>query len=236
MSSKNENECISSEFALSELDKVNVFFKRLSGINPDDVPAKYGTQVDDARKLLIENCTARAVYMRLDIEEIADDYVIIKAGSSSYTLRGKMPAKVLSDASGLFAFIVTLDGYDKTCASDIMIEYFMDTWGSAYTEALQSHIASEIGNKLNLEGMIRTHLWCPGQYTFELSNQSVLFEILKPESINCRLSDRLMMIPVKSASGIMGIVSKGTTDMLKPCDFCKFKSNCPASDHGCAVM
>ena len=224
---------IIKRISLDELTDVNDFYKRLSGVNPSDVDPKYGTAVEDARRAVAEQCNIAMVYERIAITEHYDDRIVLENGIS---FTGKMPALVTKDSSELFAFVVVLEGYTAFSSDDIMVEYFADTWGSAYVECAQAYLASEISNRLANENMMRTHLWCPGQHSFELKNQQPIFELLKPEDIGCTLSKRFMMIPVKACSGIMGIVPAGTTDLPKPCDYCQFGKTCPASQRGCAAL
>lgn len=236
MSSNAKYDRIIEEHQLSELTDVNIFFKRLSGIDPDDVPEKYGNYVSEARQMLQEHCIAKMVYQRLVIKEIANDSVTLCSGDKSYVLMGEMVAKVLSESQEMYSFVLTLDGYDNIPTNDIMLEYMMDTWGSAYTECAQANLAVHISNLVLDEDMTRTHVWCPGQFKFDLRNQTTLFDILHPQDIGCKLTNRLMMVPVKSASGIVGLVSQGTHELIKPCDYCNHRSTCPASNKGCAAL
>lgn len=242
----NKYERIIEERALSDLSGVNTFFKRLSGIDPDQVPEKYGDCVSEARKVLGQNCTAKVVYQRLVIKSNDGTSVTIGCNpqvdetsddcGSEFTLKGEMAAKVLSASSELYAFVATIAGYENIPTDDIMLEYMMDTWGSAYTECIQAEFANHISEIATDEGMIRTHVWCPGQFKFDLKNQTTLFDILRPEDIGCRLTERLMMVPVKSASGIIGLVSGNTAELIKPCDYCQHRSTCPSSNKGCAAL
>lgn len=232
----NKYERIIEERTLSDMHGAGTYFQRLSGIDPDNIPEKYGDCVIEAQKILAGNCTAKVLYQRLVIKSSDNTSVTVSCNGLEYTLKGEMAAKVLSESSELYAFVATLDGYENIPTNDIMLEYMMDTWGSAYTECMQTEFANRISEVAFDEGMIRTHVWCPGQFKFDLKNQTTLFDILKPEDIGCKLTDRLMMVPVKSASGIIGLVSDSNSELIKPCDYCKHRSTCPSSNKGCAAL
>ena len=218
---------------LKELKTVADFYERLSGINPSDVDPKYGTAVEDAHRAIEDQCNIALVYKRVKIEEKFDMSIKLESGQ---VLTGKMPSLVLKDADEIYAFVAVLEGYTALKTNDIMIEYFADTWGSAYVECAQAYLAAEIKSELESENKKRTHLWCPGQHEFELKNQTPLFDLLHPEDIGCTLTDRLMMVPVKACSGIIGVVAPDVTDLPKPCDYCQFGRICPASKRGCAAL
>ena len=227
------NDRIIKRIPLSELTEVNDFYERLSGIDPSHVESKYGSAVEDARRLIAAQCQIAMVYRRVRITGRDADSVTLESGD---VLTGKMPAEALAHAEELYAFVIVLEGYTSLHCDDMMVEYFADTWGSAYTECAQAKLAGDLLQELKAENMIRTHLWCPGQHTFALKNQQAIFSLLRPEDIGCTLTGRLMMLPVKACSGIMGIVPADTTDLPKPCDYCAYGSTCPASKRGCAAL
>ena len=222
------------EQPLSDLPEKKAYFKRLCGVDMDDVPEKYEDSVSEAGRLLRESCLIKGIYGRFAIESISDECVVLENG---IRFSGEMPPKVLADSRELFAFVITLYGFDKlNCGDDMLVEYFADCLGSACIEAAQSAFAARLSTLLKREGLHRTHLWCPGQHGFELTNQTTVFELLAPSGIGCTLTDSLLMLPVKSSSGIFGVLPSEKENTLRPCDFCRFKPTCPGSDKGCAVI
>lgn len=220
---------------LNTFDDVNDYFQKLSGIDMENIPEKYGTNVETAKKLLEDNLEAAIVYKCDDIEGIGDQEVIL-AGGEKY--KGKMAPKILAESKQVISFLITLRGYTELVEAqdDVMVQYFVDTWGSAYVEAAQGWLGRKMLEELRSEGYSRTHLWSPGQHQFELMNQKPLFVLLAPEEVGCTLTKRCMMVPLKSASGIMGVVEEGTKNLLLPCDFCPRGADCPASKRGCAEL
>lgn len=220
---------------LELFEDVNDYFQKLSGIDMADIPEKYGSVVEDAQKKAVENLSIGIVYQCEDIRAVEKEKVVLECGEN-YT--GDMPGRILKDSKQVINFVISLCGYSEVAekTEDIMEQYFLDTWGSAYVEAAQGWLGRHVLEQLREEGMSRTHLWSPGQHQFELSNQKALFRMLKPEDIGCSLTGNLMMVPVKSASGIIGIVSKDVKNLLLPCDFCPHGATCPASKRGCAEI
>lgn len=214
---------------------VNQYFKNLSGIDVTAVPEKYGDTVIQAKSAVQDNLNIYIIYKCEDIKEIAADEVILENG---LVFSGKMPATILKDATQVVTCVITLAGFQELIEkeSDFLVQYFMDTWGSAYVESAQAYLGKKVLDELREEGKARTHLWSPGQYGFELKNQRTIFELLNPEEVGCTLTKKLMMVPVKSGSGIMGVISPDVKDLLLPCDFCSLGAKCPSSKRGCAQL
>ena len=220
---------------LDELVDVAPFFKKISGIDVNDIPEKYGDDVTDAQKLLLEECEMAIVYKVSDIKSIEEAAVVLTDGVK---LTGEMPPKILNDSKQLISCLITLRKFTEVAekADDIMIQYFLDAWGSAYVECAQAWLGKYIKEELEKKGLSRTHLWSPGQHRFDLQNQGAIFELLKPEEVGCTLTKNYLMVPVKSGSGIWGIVDKNIKNILLPCDFCSFGTTCPSSKRGCAEL
>ena len=214
---------------------VNQYFKNLSGIDVTAVPEKYGDTVIQAKSAVQDNLNIYIIYKCEDIKEIAADEVVLENG---LVFSGKMPATILKDATQVVTCVITLAGFQELIEkeSDFLVKYFMDTWGSAYVESAQAYLGKKVLDELREEGKSRTHLWSPGQYGFELKNQKTIFELLHPEEVGCTLTKKLMMVPVKSGSGIMGVISPDVKDLLLPCDFCSLGAKCPSSKRGCAQL
>jgi len=214
---------------------VNQYFKNLSGIDATAVPEQYGDSVTEAQNRIRDNLNIYIVYKSDNIKEIGTEEVTLENGMC---YRGKMPAKILKDSVQVISSVITLNGFQELMEEeeDFLVQYFMDTWGSAYVEAAQAWMGKKLLEELKAEEKSRTHLWSPGQYGFELQNQKTIFALLSPEEVGCTLTKSCMMIPVKSGSGIMGIIDPDVKDLLLPCDFCPHGANCPSSKRGCAQL
>ena len=230
---KREREIIRKKAA--ELTNAAEFFEKHAGFHPDDAPAKYGGGVQAAWKAINDQLEVAILFDCEEIKEICENEVVLVSGIS---FTGEMPPRILKDSDSVFSYVITLCGFEelKNTMTDIMALYFMDAWGTAFAEAGQAWLGKYVKSLLEEEGLTRTHLWSPGQHEFSLANQRSLFSILKPEEVGCTLTKTLMMVPVKSVSGIMGGTSPEVKDHLLPCDFCKLGATCPASKRGCAEL
>ena len=177
------------ELDLKSLDSmVNHYFEKLSGIDATAVPEKYGDSVIRAKNKVRDNLSIFILYKCENIKEKSQEEVVLENG---LIYSGKMPAKILKDADQVVTCVITLKGFQELVKkeADFLMQYFMDTWGSAYVEAAQEYYGKKIKDELKQENMARTHLWSPGQYGFELQNQKTIFQILNPEEAGCTGGD-----------------------------------------------
>ena len=219
------------EWKTEDLTGAERFFKRLAHADPAD--PKYAAGIRAAREMVGQNTVVKAVFRRIRIISRDENGVTLEDG---FRLTGRMPAVALEKAEELYAFVVTLKGFENVKSDDMLLNFYTDTWGSAFTERGQNALGNIISEKAEAEGMKRTHMWCPGQHTFELSNQTALFGMLHPEDIGCALTESMMMVPVKSSSGIIGIVPEDTENMPMPCDYCPFNKKCHPESNGCPAV
>ena len=219
---------------LSDIPNVDDFFQRHSGIDMNgEIDERYGTTVADGRQAIMDIGKVAMVYQRVGVEDRDENSVLLSTG---HRLKGKMVSRAMENATEIYLFVMTVAGYSDFEADDIMVEYFGDTWATSFVEAAQAMFAREVSEEVEREGLKRTHVWSPGQATFGLENQRVLFDLLSPEDIGCTLTRRMMMVPVKAESGIIGVIPPDMEETLKPCDYCTYKATCPGSNRGCASL
>lgn len=216
-----------------ELFMFDTFFKKLTGIELEDIPEEHLYYVLKAQDIIKKNTEIVIVYKCENISEITEDAVILENGSR-YT--GEMIPRILKDAAQVVTCLITLKGYEavKEKVTDVTELYFLDAWGSTYVESAQAWLANYLQCELESVGKKRTHLWSPGQHKFDLSNQKTVFEILQPEEEGCTLNESFMMSPVKTGSGIWGVLDMFADNLLLPCDYCELAEKCPSAKTGCA--
>lgn len=219
------------EIPLCELKKVNERFQSATGIDGKNVPEKYGNTVETARRKVEQLGFVRGVYDFFHIDRKEDGEVTLTGG---WRLHGEIVPRFLKNAEEGICFVTTLPGFDRLEkeTEEMMEKYFIDSWGSAFIQASEVWCRKYFEEQLSEENRL-TPVWSPGQYHFDLSNQKTLFAILKPDSIGVRLNEYCKMDPIKSVSGVCGVVAKDDKEDLRPCLFCSFGKNCPSFMKGC---
>ena len=111
----------------------------------------------------------------------------------------------------LFAFTLGMEISheieEQLRSNGLALGYMLDAVAS-YSVGKASQVAEErFLNRLLEEGKIvesdRVLLYSPGYCGWHISSQRKLFDYLKPEGIGIRLSERFLMEPLKSISGVL---------------------------------
>lgn len=217
----------------NELTDVDALFQEYSHIDMSNIPIRYGNKVFEAKQLIEEHLQISAIYKTFPISHIEDDLVTLKIGAS---FSGSLLPKVLKDSKELICYIITLTNYNNLLetVTNKLLNYFLDTWSSAFIESATNYFKHHIDQTLSTTNLKRTYLWSPGFQEFNLENQQALFNILDSNAIGCTLNNYFHMNPSKSTSGVMGIISKAINLDLKPCNFCSFNGKCSTlQEHYC---
>ncbi|WP_303866171.1 vitamin B12 dependent-methionine synthase activation domain-containing protein [Acetobacterium wieringae] len=216
-----------------ELTQVYTYFKKHTNIDCPNVPKKYVTAVTYAYDFLAEDLEIDIVIQSFDLSTIQEDRVILQNGEH---FSGKMPGRILENSEKVICFVSSIKNFDakSQLLNDSLESYFFDIWGTSFIENAQSWLKDYISNGLSELKLKRTHVWNPGQHQFELNNQRSIFKLLNPEDIGVQLSPSMKMMPIKSISGIMGVIKDDETNDLNPCDFCSLHKTCQVSKSTCS--
>lgn len=208
---------------LSGMDRM---FGSMMNLDIENFPAKFKKAFDSTRESSFQNFTMRGVYESFEIADIEKDRIKLKNG---LILESKLMADVFRKSFELVFLVVTVYGYDELDAAEdnMFLKLFLDNWGTAFIECANTWTEKTIARELEDEGLYCTYSFSPGQNDIPIEMQSMLFEALKPEEIGVSLSDRFMMHPKKSVSGIFGIQTERDENGIRPCDLCERKATCP---------
>ncbi len=188
--------------------------------------------VDAAQKMIDRGralSRPRAVY---EVYEVADEQGgKIKLGGGTFT--GKILHTVLAGSELAAAYAATLgdelDAESRRLGSegDVLSSVLLDTVGSLIlANASVSFVGRLYDTEARPRGYAVTAPFGPGQCKWDLTEQRVLFDLIKPESIGIALSDSCLMIPKKSVSGVLGFGPKERIFTSTPCRLCSRK-DCP---------
>ena len=134
-------------------------------------------------------------------------------------------SEVMKSAEKLVFFIGTLgSGIEEEIGAlmgnnDLPEAYILDAMGSVAAEDLVDKFQKTIENECERTGKTVTLRFSPGYCDWPLTEQKKLFSLFKSEDIPVQLLDSCLMQPVKSISGVFGIVPQGSI-LFNPCSDC----------------
>jgi hypothetical protein len=155
------------------------------------------TLVEEAQSLI----SAKAVYKVCYIESKIEDAITI----DGTCLKSHVLRKNLNNVEQVFPYVVTIGNRleEKTRAcTDLLKKYYLDIIGNVALTTTQKYLEDQLRSRYALDGI---SYMSPGSLKdWAIEEQSSLFSILGDveSSIGVRLNESLVMIPIKSLSGI----------------------------------
>ena len=132
----------------------------------------------------------------------------------------------LRPAARVAAFVVTVgDGISRLAAEacrsgDTFAGYVHDAFGSWAAEAAADALVTEVGRHLGKDEAL-TLRYSPGYCGMDLVQQRSVLRLARAESVGVTLLPTMLMQPMKSISGIVGLGPRDAVQVdLTPCDRC----------------
>jgi hypothetical protein len=100
--------------------------------------------------------------------------------------------------------------------------YIVDSIGSIAVEKAMDVVQARLESELRQVGLRVTNRYSPGYCNWDTAEQKKLFSLLPEEFCGITLNDSMLMKPIKSISGIIGI-GKDVRYRKYTCNFCKDK-------------
>jgi len=101
--------------------------------------------------------------------------------------------------------------------------YLIDSVGSIVVERAMDLIQEKLKSAMQSDGLLITNRYSPGYCGWDIREQKKLFELLPPDFCGIRLTETMLMKPVKSVSGFIGIGREVKYDSYT-CGYCDDKS------------
>lgn len=210
---------------------VNRLFAIQANLEEDFLEGDMAEDILECRDALLEHCEIQAKYAHFPI--FSQEAGAVRFGpQGEHCLTGTLLPKIIKDCDELILYVLTVQRFDQvmeTFADDVVLSYFADAWGSAFAEAADNQLTRKLAGTLGKEQRYPTISHGPGEHVFPLINQKLIFQLLQPEDLGLTLTERCLMQPAKSLSGVIGIASTPQDLSKSSCDFCSMNQTCPTA-------
>lgn len=125
------------------------------------------------------------------------------------------PAKIvttqLKNATGVALFVCTagtgISEHSKKLASEgnTLLSYVFDVIGSLTVDKAMDKMEEELKQEMETAGLHISDRYSPGYCDWSVADQLKLFALLPVQFCGITLADSMLMSPIKSVSGIIGI-------------------------------
>ncbi|MFC1928740.1 vitamin B12 dependent-methionine synthase activation domain-containing protein [Chloroflexota bacterium] len=134
-------------------------------------------------------------------------------------------ARLLEKADKVAVFILTIGNYLEDISAQlaqgglVLQAAVLDAIGSDAAERLADSVQEQIRELARDQGLTISRRFSPGYCDWDVSQQKMVFQIMKGDYAGVRLTKSCLMMPRKSISGIIGIGSVEVED-YNPCKTC----------------
>lgn len=208
------------ELAL-ETDFIDDYIGFAPGAAPDPFPIIIREILEESEKLVNPE-GGYALFRNINIDRENKRTVI---GDMEFNTKSIVTRHM--DKSGLIAvFACTAGAEISRLASEYnkkghtVHAYIADSLGSIVVERAMDLIHEKLKSSMEEKGLRITNRYSPGYCGWELKEQMKLFSLLPDHFCSISLTDSMLMKPIKSVSGIIGIGKDVIYDQYT-CNYCK---------------
>ena len=167
-------------------------------------------------------------YITRNIESVQEDRATIE---NSTTLKSKVISQLLERCDEVAIFVLTIGNHLEDMIAHlaengcVLQATVLDAIGSGITEQSAVLVEDRIKKVTASRGLVISRRFSPGYCDWNVSQQEMIFKLLRGDTAGVRLTEGYLMIPRKSISGIIGIGSENNNiETYNPC------KTCPTSD------
>jgi len=197
--------------------------RMLTGSEQRAVPPRTLAMVNRLIGQAADHLTVRAVYRILPVRRVTDTELEL---DGQVVFHGPV-ADFLKAAARVVVFVATIGEALDELAHEKRTQGYMDesftfhVIGSAAAEASGDAVVDYLWEHEARPAEALTPAFCPGFCGMEIGEQRTIFSVLDASPIGVRLLPTLLMQPLKSVSGLIGI---GQADAIErhgfPCERC----------------
>lgn len=217
------------QFKLSEVTVDINDIAVLMGYEPDTVPEPVYGMVQTALAESNQYCDIRGGFGIFDAVHIDPKNYTIQVNNQIFHT-GKIVATQLNEAKKVALFIGTAGSgisehaQNTSKKGELLQGYIFDVIGSVVVEKAIEQIQEELTTLIKIEGFSVSNRFSPGYCDWKVTEQQKLFSLFPPGFCGITLSDSMLMNPIKSVSGIIGI-GAGLKQTGAQCNWCH-DANC----------
>jgi hypothetical protein len=145
----------------------------------------------------------------------------------SIIFESQVIAQLLAQCHKVAVFLATIGKHLEETACQLAEEGLivqsavLDAIGSDAVESVADFVRGRIGEVANDQGFVISQRFSPGYCDWDVGQQEAVFQAVANSSTGIRLTERCLMIPQKSISGIIGIgPPDGSMVNYNPCQTC----------------
>ena len=212
------------QYTFEDLEILPKDIAELLGFSINAIPDPFPKLIESALNEAPGLCEIRAGFKYFDHVEINLTQQNIIIDNQIFT-PNKIIFTQIKNASSIAIFICTagkeISNWSKQLAvtGDDLSSFIFDVIGSLAAEKAREKLEIDLKKDINTLGLNISDAYSPGYCDWSLSEQQNLFALLPLNFCGITLTEALLMYPVKSVSGLIG-VGKSMKQKGYQCNWC----------------
>ena len=202
------------EIDTEDLSDADDRFARLSFVQQGDKLSRHAGLIKQTKEEVFSAIRPVVAWRIFDVASVMSDRISLTNGSE---LCGSELAVLIKGCDHALLYVCSVGrlSYRKEIGFDMLKEFFVDSWGSAYLESLSAYFINNIKVMLEAENMEMFKTIETGTDGFPISNRKIVFDLIPAEEINVELTENMMMRPEKTICAVAPIKKNGIINIVK---------------------
>ncbi len=187
-------------------------------------PARTSSLIDDYVENAHQLIEPSYSYVIRDIELVYGSSVVI---DGSIIFESQVIARLLKRCHKVAILLVTIGKHLEETArwlaeDSLMVQSIvLEAIGSDAVDRVANFVQDRIRKVASEQGLVTSQRFSPGYCDWDIEQQEILFRTMDSDSAGIHLTERYLMIPRKSISGIIGIgPADDNVESYNPCKIC----------------
>lgn len=211
-------------FARLELSRADIYLMMGSGAYDPDPQMQQ--LIEQTITHVSGWCQPQFSYRLFEISERSANALVV---DGCRLTTGPIITHYMRDADYLAVFIATAGAQyqqwfeQEAHSGDILREFVAHNIGSEIAEAAGRYMGQTLAAECAAKGLVTGNPYSPGYCGWDITDQRILFALMRTATCGVTLSDSCLMNPIKSVSGIIP-VGRAVKKEAYGCEICNKKS------------
>ena len=198
------------QYHFEELSVSSADIEKLMGFENGEVPEPFPEYIHEGLKQTPQHCQIKGgfkIFKSVRVDKATQSIQV----ENQFFSPAKIVTTQLKNATAIALFVCTagegLSAHSQQLATEgeTLLSYVFDVIGSLTVDKAMDKIENALKQEIKTEGLHISDRYSPGYCDWSVADQQKLFALLPTQFCGIALAESMLMSPIKSVSGIIGI-------------------------------
>ena len=212
-----------------DIDRHRVL-RNIGYVTDSKLPVRMSSLVNDYVENACQLIEPSYSYVIRDIESVHESRIVIDGG---ITFESGVLARLMAKCGKVAVFALTIGKHLEEVVAQLSADGLilqaavLDAIGSVAAESVADFVQERIRQLADARGLCISQRFSPGHCDWNVDQQVMVFRTINISTGEIRLTEKCLMLPRKSISGIIGIGPCNDVGNYNPCKTCEKNDSCP---------